>query len=262
MEPPSKQSYQGETKYFWLFAPSTASASVGSEEGRAEDRVSSPFLQCDSMAYLPGVSEGPKPWLWGQNTTTRAPVYQGAMLVRKIEPMTWPPWWPHWGLPWWLTGLGKCRAPAFLGNIRMAFFPASPLFTCPVLVNRASLVSQMVKNLPTIQETGVWSLGREDPLEKGMATHSSILAWRIPWSEEPEGYSPSGHKESDMTERLTLSLDFAFVLINYPEAVSTIFLFEWGRPLDMMYCGCYITGLWMILTGNEIVIYLPICHRT
>ena len=44
---------------------------------------------------------------------------------------------------------------------------------------RASLVAQMVKNLPAVQETRVQSLGREDPLEKGMATHSSILAWRI-----------------------------------------------------------------------------------
>ena len=50
-----------------------------------------------------------------------------------------------------------------------------------------SLVAQMVKNLPTIQETWVWYLGWEDPLEEGMATHSSILAWRIPWTEEPGG---------------------------------------------------------------------------
>ena len=48
-----------------------------------------------------------------------------------------------------------------------------------------SLVAQMVKNLPTMQETQVQSLAREDLLEKGMATHSSILAWRIPWTEEP-----------------------------------------------------------------------------
>ena len=48
----------------------------------------------------------------------------------------------------------------------------------------ASLVAQMVKNLPAMQETWIWSLGWEDPLEKGMATHSSILAWRIPWTEE------------------------------------------------------------------------------
>ena len=49
----------------------------------------------------------------------------------------------------------------------------------------ASLVTQMVKNLPAMQETWVPSLGREDPLEKGMATHSSILAWRIPKTEGP-----------------------------------------------------------------------------
>ena len=49
----------------------------------------------------------------------------------------------------------------------------------------ASLVAQMVKHLPTMQETWVQSLGQEDPLEKEMATHSSILAWRIPWTEEP-----------------------------------------------------------------------------
>ena len=56
----------------------------------------------------------------------------------------------------------------------------------------ASLVAQLVKNLPTMQETQVQSLAREDPLEKEMATHSSILAWRIPWTEELCGYSPWG----------------------------------------------------------------------
>ena len=48
---------------------------------------------------------------------------------------------------------------------------------------RPSLVAQMVKNLPAMQETWVWSLGQEDPQEKEMATHSSILAWEIPWTE-------------------------------------------------------------------------------
>ena len=52
-------------------------------------------------------------------------------------------------------------------------------------VIRASLVAQMVKNPPTKWETWVLSLGQEDPLEEGMATHPSILAWRIPWTEEP-----------------------------------------------------------------------------
>ena len=51
-------------------------------------------------------------------------------------------------------------------------------------------LTQTVKNLPAMQVTWVWSLGWEDPLEKEMATHSNILAWRIPWTEEPGGYSP------------------------------------------------------------------------
>ena len=55
-----------------------------------------------------------------------------------------------------------------------------------------SLVAQMVKNLPAVQEIWVWSLGQEDPLEEGMATHSSILAWRIPWTEEPGGLQSMG----------------------------------------------------------------------
>ena len=59
-----------------------------------------------------------------------------------------------------------------------------------------------LKRLPTMQETWVRLLGQEDPLEKEMATHSSILAWKIPWTEGPVGCSPPGHKESDMTERL------------------------------------------------------------
>ena len=58
----------------------------------------------------------------------------------------------------------------------------------------------MVKNLPAMQETLVRSLGWKDLLEKEMATHSSILAWRIPWTEEPGGLQSMGCKESDTTE--------------------------------------------------------------
>ena len=61
----------------------------------------------------------------------------------------------------------------------------------------------MVKNLSVMQETWVRSLGQEDSLEKGMATHCGILAWTIPWIEESVGYSQQDHKESDMTECLT-----------------------------------------------------------
>ena len=61
-------------------------------------------------------------------------------------------------------------------------------------------MAQIVKNLPAMQETRVQSLGREDPLEKGMATHSSILAWRTHEQRSLLGYSPWGRKESDTTE--------------------------------------------------------------
>ena len=65
----------------------------------------------------------------------------------------------------------------------------------PLQYSWSSLVAQLVNNLPAMRETRIPSLGWEDPLEKGKATHPSILAWRIPW----------GHKELDMTERLSLS---------------------------------------------------------
>ena len=61
-------------------------------------------------------------------------------------------------------------------------------------------MAQIVKNPLAIQETWVQPLGQEDPLEKEMATHSSNLTWRTPWTKEPGGlYSPQGHKELDIT---------------------------------------------------------------
>ena len=60
------------------------------------------------------------------------------------------------------------------------------------MLMQASLVAQMVKNLPAVQETQVQSLGQDDPLQKGMATHSSILAWKVPWTEKPGRLQPMG----------------------------------------------------------------------
>ena len=74
---------------------------------------------------------------------------------------------------------------------------------------RAFLVAQMVKNLPAMQEIQVWFLVQEDPFEDDMATHSSTFAWRIPGTEESGRLQPMGHKESDTTEWLTLSLTFS-----------------------------------------------------
>ncbi|CAI9158163.1 unnamed protein product [Rangifer tarandus platyrhynchus] len=72
----------------------------------------------------------------------------------------------------------------------------------------------MVKGLPAMRETQVQSLGREDPLEKEMATHSSTLGWKISWMEELVGYSPWGRKELDMTD------DFTF--FHFPEELTCI----------------------------------------
>ena len=62
----------------------------------------------------------------------------------------------------------------------------------------ASLIAQLVKNPPAMQEIGVQSLGWEDPLEKGMATRSSILAWKIPWTEEPGVLQSVGSQKSQI----------------------------------------------------------------
>ena len=97
-----------------------------------------------------------------------------------------------------------------------------------------SLVAQMVKSLPAMQETQVQSLGWEEPLEKGMATHSSILAWRIPWTEEP--CRPKS-KESNTTEQLTMiptvggykSLSLAFLLFSFLLVLYLFFMGFVGR---------------------------------
>ena len=78
-----------------------------------------------------------------------------------------------------------------VGASASASVTSSELLT-PQLHRRASLVAQRLKRLPAMQETWVRSLGWEDPLEKEMATHSSILAWRIPWTEELGGLQSMG----------------------------------------------------------------------
>ena len=97
------------------------------------------------------------------------------------------------GEDWWGGGGGKCEALEVL------------VLIVSYSLNWASPVAQTVKNLPAIQETWVQSLGWEDPLEKGIATHSSILAWRIPWIEEPGRLQSRSCKELDTTERLSIA---------------------------------------------------------
>ena len=83
--------------------------------------------------------------------------------------------------------------------------------------HQTSLVAQTVKNLPAVWETQVQSLGWEDPLEKAMATHSSIPAWKIPWMEEP-GRLQWDSKESDTTEQLHWFTDPCLALTHHHRA--------------------------------------------
>ena len=103
----------------------------------------------------------------------------------------------------WSTFLSEvCDFSTNIGKQKMEIFnnsSAAHKISSSLVQKWAFLVAQLVKNLPAVQETRVRSLGQEDPLEKEMATHSSSLAWRIPWTEESGCNSPWGHKESDMT---------------------------------------------------------------
>ena len=90
----------------------------------------------------------------------------------------------------------------------------------PKICNHRTLLSQTVKNLPAMWETWVWSMGWEDSLEKGKATHSSTVAWRIPWT------SPCGSKQLDTTEWLSLH----FTSISYSRGSS------WTRDRTHISC--------------------------
>ena len=74
----------------------------------------------------------------------------------------------------------------------LEWYLAMILICISLIINEVFLVAQMVKSSPAMQETRVRSLGQEDPLEKGMAIHSSILAWKIPWTEETGGLPSVG----------------------------------------------------------------------
>ena len=97
----------------------------------------------------------------------------------------------HSALSEWPSILGIGLLP-FLSHPSIMSITKSWQYYLLVFFLLASLRSQMVKNLPAVQETQVQSLGWEDPLEKEMETHSSILAWEIPWTEEPGGLQSTG----------------------------------------------------------------------
>ena len=90
--------------------------------------------------------------------------------------------------------------------------PTPQAATLPLTELEASLIAQSVKNLPVMQETRVWFLCQEDPLEKEMAIHSSTLAWKIPWTEEPGGLQSMESQELDTTQWLNHHIAFGHVL--------------------------------------------------
>ena len=98
-----------------------------------------------------------------------------------------------WKIPW-MEKPGKLQSMGLQSRTRLSDFA--------FFLSFLSLVAQMVKHLPTMREAQVQSLGREVPLGKEMATHSSILAWKIPWMEKPGRLQSMGSQGSDMTERL------------------------------------------------------------
>ena len=107
----------------------------------------------------------------------------------------------------------------------------------------ASLVAQTVKNLPTVWETWVQTLGQEDPLEKGTATHSSILAWELPWTEEPSRLQPMGSQRVGH-DWATNIFTFTFQIIwsskpNYEFESDSQFVAETRKALGVLKTSCW-----------------------
>ena len=95
-------------------------------------------------------------------------------------------WWPQWYMlvtSWFCSALNISGGPNRAGDRGKG----SVYCLSSALISEKTLVVQTVKNLPAVQETRIWSLGQEDSLEKGTVTHSSILVWKIAWTEEPGG---------------------------------------------------------------------------
>ena len=115
----------------------------------------------------------------------------------------------------------------------------------------------MEKNLPAMQEMEVRFLGQENSLKKEMATHSSILAWRIPWAEKPGGLQSMGSQKLAMTERLTLSLHFHFRLLLQSGSflrVVILHYFPGGYSTLSTVAGTLQAGTWgkhSCVTGYE-----------
>ena len=101
-----------------------------------------------------------------------------------------------------------------------------PRPTCKVFLSWASLVAQMVNNLPAMQETQVWSLGQEDSLEKGMSIHTSILAWRISWRKESGRLQSIGSQRVGHNWVTTIFMEGGELLLAYVTIYTVTFLWS------------------------------------
>ena len=110
--------------------------------------------------------------------------------------------------------LSHFHQPVNAYSLVLCVYPERHLIWYILLIHWASLVAQGLKCLPPMWETCVWSLGWEDPLEKEMATHSSILAWRIPWLEEPDRLQSMGSQRVGHDWATSLSL-YWFINIEF-----------------------------------------------
>ena len=115
-------------------------------------------------------------------------------------------WWTRWSLIFFPAVYTVLRDLDIWWKHRTVYWHWHWQSTLTTVYWLVYMVAQTVKNLPAIKETQVWSLGWEDPLEKGMTTHSNILAWRIPIDRGASWAINCGGAESDMTEQLTLML--------------------------------------------------------
>ena len=114
------------------------------------------------------------------------------------------------------------------------------------IANWASLVAQRVKHLPAMRDTWVWSLSREDPLEKEMATHSSILAWRIPWTEEPGGLKSTGSQRVGHDWMTSL-------IVIWTKSLFLFFLFE-NRFTEVNSYTIHFIHFKVYVSGSSLVV--------
>ena len=139
-------------------------------------------------------------------------------------------------------------------EISVWYYILEYFFYVEVFNSGAFLLAQMVKNLPAMQETQVQSLGQEDPLEKGIATNFSILAWRIPWTEEPGGLKSMGLQrvgDNWMANTFAFTLEFC--------RARKILLKGWRYSLSYSGAGYTIVKLhWAIHVQFHVFYFMPL----